>query len=210
MGLFSTVNQAYRRVAMHAVRVPLLRAQAGAIGLPLEELNIPNPCSEEQYGEVMERFLSEARAKDVEAVAFGDLFLEDVRRYREERMRPCGIKPVFPLWGIPTDRLSLEMIEHGFRMLVTCVDPRRIPGELAGREYDLDFLRDLPPEADPCGENGEFHTFVFDGPIFRERLMVEVGQIVARDGFVFADIIETLGKGESIRVVESGGPDVPA
>jgi uncharacterized protein (TIGR00290 family) len=190
VGLFSTVNHAYRRVAMHAVPVPLLRAQADSIGLPLEELNIPNPCSDEQYGEVMSGFLSEARAKGIEAVAFGDLFLEDVRRYREEKMQSCGIRPIFPLWGIPTDRLALEIIEQGFRMFVTCVDPQRVPKELAGREYDRDFLTELPPDADPCGENGEFHTFVFDGPTFTEKLRVEVGQIVARDGFVFADIVE--------------------
>jgi uncharacterized protein (TIGR00290 family) len=214
VGLFSTVNQAYRRVAMHAVSVPLLRAQAGAIGLPLEELNIPDPCSDEQYGEVMAGSLSEVTAKGVEAVAFGDLFLEDVRRYREERMRPSGIRPIFPLWGSATDRLALEMIDHGFRMVVTCVDPRCVPKELAGREYDRDFLNALPADADPCGENGEFHTFVFDGPIFKEKLQVEVGEIVDRDGFVFADIVERpcetdahqSGRGEGSTAPPLGSP----
>jgi uncharacterized protein (TIGR00290 family) len=196
VGLFTTVNRLHQRVAMHAVPAWLLRAQARAIGLPLTVLEIPYPCSNEHYGDVMADFLSKAKARDVEAIAFGDLFLEDVRRYRETQMQSTGIIPIFPLWGTSTMTLSRNLIEHGFRMFVTCVDPSIVPQELAGREYDLDFVKELPREVDPCGENGEFHTFVFDGPIFRTPLHVEIGEIVERDGFVFADIVN--GKGASL------------
>jgi uncharacterized protein (TIGR00290 family) len=190
IGLFTTINRVHRRVAMHAVSDRLLRAQALAVGFPLQELEIPYPCSDTEYAGVMERFLAEAATQGVKKIAFGDLALEDIRRYREEKMRHTGIEPVFPVWGTPTNVLSKELIEAGFRMLVTCIDPRSVPRKLIGREYDKIFLEELPEGADPCGENGEFHTFVFDGPIFKEPLQVRPGRIVERDGFVFADVVQ--------------------
>ncbi|UCH08424.1 MAG: adenine nucleotide alpha hydrolase [Deltaproteobacteria bacterium] len=190
MGFFTTINRVHRRVAMHAVSDRLLRTQARAVGFPLQELEIPYPCSNTEYARVMERFLAEATTQGIKKIAFGDLSLEDVRRYREEKMRHTGIEPVFPIWGTPTNVLSRKLIEAGFRMLVTCIDPRSVPRKLIGREYDKTFLEELPKGADPCGENGEFHTFVFDGPIFTEPLQVQPGRIVVRDGFVFADVVE--------------------
>ena len=175
VGMLTTVNSLYQRVPMHAVPVQLLHAQAEAIGLPLNIIEIPDPCSNEQYGTVMESFVSQARIQGIQAISFGDLFLEDVRHYREKQMQATGITPLFPLWGTCSSRLSHELIDHGFRMFVTCIDPRLVPRELAGREYDRAFLKDLPEAVDPCGENGEFHTFVFGGPIFRSPLRISVG-----------------------------------
>ena len=189
LGLFTTINRVHRRVAMHAVSDRLLRAQALVVGLPLQELEIPYPCSDAQYARVMERFLAQARGQGVQKIAFGDLGLDDVRRYREEKMRHTGIEPLFPIWGTPTNTLSKRLIQAGFRMLVTCIDPRSVPGKLIGREYNEVFLEELPEAVDPCGENGEFHTFVFDGPIFKEPLQVRPGRIVERDGFLFADLV---------------------
>lgn len=189
-GLLTTVNRTYDRVAMHAVPRQFLLAQAAAAGLPPAAIDIPSPCSNEEYERAMADAMEGARADGIEAVAFGDLFLEDIRRYREKKMAPTGIVPLFPLWGIPTAELATRMIDAGFRILVTCVDPRVVPRELAGRPYDRQFLADLPPNVDPCGENGEFHTFVFDGPIFNHPLEVTAGEIVERDGFVFADVVE--------------------
>jgi uncharacterized protein (TIGR00290 family) len=190
MGLFTTINRVHRRVAMHAVSDRLLRAQARAVGFPLQELEIPYPCSDAKYARVMERFLAEAATQGIKKIAFGDLALQDIRRYREEKMRHTGIEPVFPIWGTPTNVLSRELIEAGFRMLVTCIDLRSVPRELIGRQYDKTFLKELPDGVDACGENGEFHTFVFDGPIFKEPLQVQPGRIVERDGFVFADVVQ--------------------
>lgn len=189
-GLFTTINRVYRRVAMHAVTDRLVRAQARAIGLPLQEVEIPNPCSNEEYERVMGLFVADAKRQGIERIAFGDLCLEGIRRYREAKMRHTGIEPIFPIWGIPTNVLSKNLLDHGFRMLVTCVDLRSIPRELAGREYDEGFLRELPEEVDLCGENGEFHTFVFDGPIFKKPLDVRCGAIVERDGFAFAEVVQ--------------------
>ena len=189
IGLFTTINRVHRRVAMHAVSDRMLRAQARAIGLPLQELKIPYPCSDAEYAGVMERFLAEATTQGIKKIAFGDLALEDIRRYREEKMRHTGIEPLFPIWGTPTNVLSKKLIEAGFRMIVTCIDPRSVPRKLIGREYDELFLEELPEGVDPCGENGEFHTFVFDGPIFKEPLQVRPGRIVERDGFTFTDVL---------------------
>ena len=192
VGLFTTINRAHRRVAMHAVSDRLLRAQARAIGFHLQELEIPYPCSDAQYARVMKRFLVEATTQGIKKIAFGDLALEDIRRYREDRMRHTGIEPVFPIWGTPTNILSKRLIKAGFRMLVTCIDPRSVPRKLIGREYNEAFLEELPEGVDPCGENGEFHTFVFDGPIFKEPLEVRPGLVVERDGFAFADVVGKL------------------
>ncbi len=188
-GLFCTINEVAQRIAMHAVRLELLQQQVLRIGLPLHLLPIPSPCSNEQYEAVMGDFVRQARREGIDCLAFGDLFLEDIRRYREEKLAGSGLTPLFPLWGMATDRLAREMIEAGLRARVTCVDPRVLPAEFAGRDFDATFLSDLPDGVDPCGENGEFHTFVFDGPMFRSPLPIRNGPVVRRDGFVFADVM---------------------
>ena len=186
-GLFTTVNATFERVAMHAVRVELLRQQAQAVGLPMYLIEIPYPCSDEQYAAAMSDFIVRAQGEGVQCMAFGDLYLQDVRRYREERMQGTGIEPVFPLWEKPTRALLEEMLTQGLRACLTCVDPRVLPAEFAGRELTLSLLEDMPPGIDPCGENGEFHTFVFDGPMFAKPFKIGMGEVVTRDGFVFAD-----------------------
>ncbi len=188
VGIFSTVNEAAERVAMHGVRVELLKLQAQRLGLPLHIIDIPYPCSNKDYEAKMGRFIATAQQDAVSGFAFGDLFLEDVRQYRVDQLSNTAIRPVFPLWQIPTDRLAHEMIENGLRAVVTCVDPKQLPQEFAGRFFDHDFLTDLPPNVDPCGENGEFHSFVFDGPMFESAIDITVGETVQRDGFVFADV----------------------
>ena len=194
-GLLTTVNEAFERVAMHAVRLSLLRAQAEAVGLPLVEVRIPSPCPNEAYEAAMSVAMADARERGITAVAFGDLFLEDVRRYREERLAATGLRPLFPLWGRPTRALAEEMIALGQKAVLTCVDPRALPSAFVGRAFDEALLADLPASADPCGENGEFHSFAWDGPAFRRPVPVRVGEIVSRDGFVFADLLpETNGE----------------
>jgi uncharacterized protein (TIGR00290 family) len=189
VGLLTTINEAFERVAMHAVRLELLRAQAEAVGLPLVEVRIPWPCPNQAYEAAMAAALADARTRAVTAVAFGDLFLEDVRRYREDRMRGSGLEPLFPLWGRPTRALAEEMIARGQKAVLTCVDPRALPRELAGRAFDAALLRELPEAVDPCGERGEFHSFAWDGPAFRHPVPVRVGEVVEREGFVFADLL---------------------
>lgn len=186
-GLFTTINSAFNRVAMHAVRVELLRLQAQAVGLPLHLIEIPYPCSDEQYAAVMTDFMARAGNDGVRCMAFGDLYLQDVRRYREERMQGSGIEAVFPLWEKPTRPLLQEMLAGGLRAYLTCVDPRVLPAEFAGQELTPELLERMPSGIDPCGENGEFHSFVFDGPMFAHPLDIEMGEVVTRDGFVFAD-----------------------
>lgn len=190
-GLFTTINAEFERVAMHAVRVELLRQQAQAVGLPLYLIEIPYPCSNEQYAVVMTDFMARASNEDVRCMAFGDLYLQDVRSYREERMQGSGIEPVFPLWGRPTRALLEEMLAAGLRACLTCVDPRVLPAEFAGCELTPALLESMPSGIDPCGENGEFHSFVFDGPMFAYPLDIEMGEVVTRDGFVFADCWST-------------------
>jgi uncharacterized protein (TIGR00290 family) len=187
-GLLTTFNQAFDRVAMHSTRRALVEAQARAAGLPLHAVPLPWPCSNAQYETGMREACDAAVASGVDTMAFGDLFLEDVRRYREERLEGTGLTPVFPVWGLPTLRLAEDMIASGLRARLVCVDPRKLPREFAGRDFDADFLRDLPPEVDPCGENGEFHSFVYAGPMFSEPIPVESGEVVERAGFVFADV----------------------
>ncbi len=189
VGLFCTVNKKFDRIAMHGVRVELLQKQARSIGLPLDIIEIPYPCSNAEYEKIMGQFVKTAINNNIEHFAFGDLFLEDVRSYREEKLKGSGIKPVFPVWGIPTDKLLREMISGGLRTVITCIDPRQISEEFVGRELDENFLCSLPKEVDPCGENGEFHSFVFDGPMFKEKIDIFVGDIVHRDDFIFADIL---------------------
>ena len=188
-GLLTTLNGAFDRVAMHAVRRSLLEAQAAAANLPLYPIALPWPCTNADYERLMGAAVARFVADGFTHVAFGDLFLEDVRRYREERLAGSGLAPLFPLWkSSATPDLAREMIAGGLRAYVTCVDPRKLPAAFAGRAFDEDLLADLPPGVDPCGENGEFHSFVFDGPMFQRPIDVAVGEIVERDGFVFADL----------------------
>lgn len=188
-GLFCTVNQAFDRVAMHGVRVELLQRQAESMGLPLEIIEIPYPCSNTDYEAIMGQFVERAKRDGVEKFAFGDLYLEDVRNYRIDKLKGTGIEPIFPIWGIPTDALSRDMISSGLRTVITCINPEQIPAEFVGREFDQAFLDALPEHVDPCGENGEFHSFVFDGPMFQQAIEITVGDIVHRDKFVFADVL---------------------
>ena len=187
-GLLTTVNQNFDRVAMHSTRRELLEAQARAAGLPLDVVPLPWPCSNDAYEAAMRAACARAVDAGVEAVAFGDLFLEDIRRYREDKLAGSGLRPLFPLWGLDTRRLAQEMIAGGLRARLVCVDPKKLPAEFVGREFDAALLRDLPQGVDACGENGEFHTFVYAGPMFREPIPVESGEVVERDGFVFADV----------------------
>jgi len=188
-GLLTTVNTTHRRVAMHATRMAILEAQARAVGLPLRVIPLPWPCPNGVYEREMRQALEAALADGTTHVAFGDLFLEDVRAYREKQLEGTGLEPLFPLWGEPTARLAREMIGAGLEAVVTCVDPKKLPRGLAGRKFDQAFLADLPEGVDPCGENGEFHTCVLAGPMFRERLRAAVGEVVERDGFCFADVV---------------------
>jgi uncharacterized protein (TIGR00290 family) len=188
VALFTTLNQQFDRVAMHAVRRELLELQAKSVGLPLWTVPLPWPCSNEEYELRMRDLCARAIAEHVDAMAFGDLFLADIRAYREKQLAATGLQPLFPVWQIPTAELARTMIASGLRAKITCVDPRVLSAEFAGRDFDSQFLADLPPNIDPCGENGEFHSFVYDGPGFREPVNVSVGEIVERDGFVFADL----------------------
>lgn len=186
--LLTTVNAEYHRVAMHAVRESLLRAQAESAGLPLITVPIPNPCSNAAYEAAMAAAMRRARSEGITHMIFGDLFLEDIRRYREEKLAGSGIEPVFPLWGLDTHQLAREMVDAGLRARLTCVDPRKLDSSFAGRRFDVDLLADFPPDIDPCGENGEFHTFAYQGPMFQTPIEIECGSIVEREGFVFADV----------------------
>ncbi len=189
VSLLTTVNTTHGRVAMHAVREALLRAQAEAAGLPLQVVPIPSPCSNEDYAAAMESALQVTLADGVQDVAFGDLFLEDIRAYRETNLRGTGLQPVFPLWQRPTAELAREMIAGGLQAVLTCVDPKQCPPEFVGRAYDASLLAELPESVDPCGEKGEFHTFVHAGPMFSHPIPIAVGEVVERDGFVFADVV---------------------
>jgi uncharacterized protein (TIGR00290 family) len=191
--LFTTVNAAFDRVAMHAVRRALVEAQAKAAGLALHLIEIPYPCPNADYERIMGAFVAKAKAQGVEAMAFGDLFLDDIREYRERQLAGTGIAPLFPLWGRDTRALAREMIAGGLVAHVTCVDPRKLDASFAGRTFDPAFVADLPPGTDPCGENGEFHSFVSAGPMFRAPLQVRRGDIIERDGFVFADLLPANG-----------------
>jgi uncharacterized protein (TIGR00290 family) len=188
-GLLTTTNQAFDRVAMHAVRRELLEAQAEAARLPLHVLPLPWPCSNAQYESIMKTAIEGFVADGFTHVAFGDLFLEDVRRYREDRLAGSGLEPLFPIWKTkPTADLARDMIEAGLQARLTCIDPRKLDRSFAGRAFDEQLLRDLPAGTDPCGENGEFHSFAYAGPMFTDAIKLESGDVVDRDGFVFADL----------------------
>ena len=188
VGLVTTVNAAAERVAMHGVRRELLEAQAAAAGLPLFVLPLPSPCPNQVYEQIMGTFVARQVAAGVKAMAFGDLFLQDVRRYREAALAGSGIRPIFPLWGRPTAALARDMLAAGIGAYLSCIDSAQLPARLAGRAFDRDLLAELPSSVDPCGENGEFHTFVWGGPMFERPLSVEPGDLVCRDGFVFCDL----------------------
>lgn len=188
-GLVTTINESFGRVAMHGVRDALLDQQADAAGLPLWRVPLPHPCPNAEYESRMRTIIERAVATDVTHMAFGDLFLEDIRAYRERQLAGSGITPVFPLWGLDTAQLARDMHAAGLRATLSCVDPRRLPHAFAGREFDARLLNDLPPGVDPCGENGEFHTFCHAGPMFARPITIDTGDIVERDGFVFADLI---------------------
>jgi len=190
-GLLTTFNRAADRVAMHAVRRSLVEAQAERIGAPLWRVELPWPCSNAEYEEIMGGACGRARAEGIEAVAFGDLFLQDIRSYREKQLAGSGLDLLFPVWDLPTDQLARDMISGGIKAKVTCVDPRKLDRSFAGRDFDLAFLERLPQSVDRCGEYGEFHTFAYDAPGFSRPIDVETGEIVERDGFVFADVLPT-------------------
>jgi uncharacterized protein (TIGR00290 family) len=187
--LLTTFNTEADRVAMHAVRRALVEAQAERIGIPLWAVELPWPCSNLEYEDRMRATCERATAEGITAVAFGDLFLQDVRDYRIRQLQGSGLEPLFPLWQIPTGQLSRDMIAAGVKAKITCVDPSKVAKSFAGREYDVSVLNALPAGTDPCGENGEFHTFVYDGPVFSRPIEVRVGEVVERDGFVFADLL---------------------
>ena len=187
--LVTTFNSAADRVAMHAVRRSLLEAQAGRVGLPLWPVELPWPCSNTEYEERMLALWGRARAEGFTSIAFGDLFLQDIRDYRERQLQGTGLEPLFPVWRIPTARLARDMLAAGLKAKLTCVDPVKLERSFAGRDFDAALLEALPAAVDPCGENGEFHTFVYDAPVFSRPLAVRSGEVVERDGFVFADVV---------------------
>jgi len=188
-GLVTTFNRAANRVAMHAVRRSLVEAQAARTGVPLWPVELPWPCSNAEYETIMQGVCTRALAEGIACFAFGDLFLQDIRTYRERQLDGTGLGLLFPVWGIPTRQLALDMIAAGVKAKITCVDPSKLDKFYAGCDFDHEFIESLPDDVDPCGENGEFHTFVYDAPVFTHPIAVETGEIIERDGFVFADVI---------------------
>jgi uncharacterized protein (TIGR00290 family) len=189
VGALTTITETFGRVSMHGVREELLQAQLAAAELPLIPVHIPYPCPNEAYETAMGEALAQAKAAGVTHMIFGDLFLRDVRAYREDRLRPTGIEPLFPLWERPTGALAREMIAGGLEATLVCVDPRVLAARFAGRAFDAALLDELPVGVDPCGENGEFHTCVTAGPMFGYAIAVDRGIVTERDGFAFADLI---------------------
>jgi uncharacterized protein (TIGR00290 family) len=189
LGLFTGMNQKYNRVSMHATRLEMLERQANAVGLPLQTISLPDPCTNEQYETIMRKFVMESTAKGIECMAFGDLFLEDIRIYRKSQLKGTGIEPVFPLWATPTRELAQQMLSAGLDAYISSVDLKKLPSRFAGQKWSLNLLKEFPEGIDPCGENGEIHTVVVGGPMFRKTIPVSVGEIVERDGFAYADII---------------------
>jgi uncharacterized protein (TIGR00290 family) len=189
VGLLTTMNEQFHRVAMHSTRQVLVRAQAKAVGLPLWEIPLPWPCSNEEYERAMGQACAQAIQQGITGIAFGDLFLEDVRKYREDRLRGTGLHPIFPVWGWDTRKLIDEMLEEGLRARIVCVDPKKLPAHFAGQDISKELVAQFPQGVDPCGENGEFHTFVHAGPVFSAAIPIQSGEVVTRDGFVFADVL---------------------
>jgi uncharacterized protein (TIGR00290 family) len=188
VGLLTTFNREANRVAMHGVRRALVEAQARSLNLPLWDVDLPAPCSNDDYERIMQKVCAKALRQEIECMAFGDLFLRDVRAYRERQLEGSGLQPIFPVWDLSTRTLAEQMVDSGLRARLTCIDTQAISADFAGREFDTQLLRDLPPSVDPCGENGEFHSFVYAGPMFSHPLAVSPGEIVTRDRFVFADL----------------------
>jgi uncharacterized protein (TIGR00290 family) len=188
-GLVTTVNSEFDRVAMHSTRRVLVEMQAAAAGLPLTVVPLPWPCSNAEYERIMKQFCEKAVEQGVKAIAFGDLFLADIRAYRERQLHGTGLEPIFPLWQMPTAELAREMINAGLRAKLVCIDPNKLAPEFAGRDYDERLLADLPAGVDPCGENGEFHSFVYAGPMFSHEIPIAGGERVSRDGFWFCDVV---------------------
>ena len=188
-GLFTSVTAEYERVSMHSTRMTLLNQQARALGLPLEVVLLPSPCPNAEYEKRMNSLIAKAKSAGVTQMAFGDLYLEDVRAYREKMLAGTGIEPIFPLWKRPTRTLAHEMIECGMKAILTSVDPSKLSGVFAGRDFGAHLLADIPATVDPCGENGEFHTFVYEHPMFRAPIRITRGEVVQRDGFFFADVL---------------------
>jgi uncharacterized protein (TIGR00290 family) len=188
-GLLTTLNAEFDRVAMHSTRRALLDRQAEAAGLPLIAVPLPWPCSNADYEQIMAGVCRSAAEQGVAAIAFGDLFLDDIRAYRERQLQGTGLEPVFPLWQIPTHQLAQEMISGSLRAKLVCVDPKKVPSSFAGRDFDRQLLADLPPGVDPCGENGEFHTCVYAGPMFSREIPIQCGERAQRDGFCFCDLL---------------------
>ena len=203
VALLTTLNASFARVAMHGVREALLDSQAEALGLPLVKVSLPWPCPNEAYEKAMAGAMKRALNEGVTCVIFGDLFLEDIRKYREEKLAPTGIKPLFPIWGLDTARLAQEMVGAGLRACLTCIDPKKLSADFAGRTFDSQLLSELPEGVDPCGENGEFHTFAFAGPMFRKAIRVKTGQVVERDGFIYADVLPAEGVARATGIVDT-------
>jgi len=191
VGALTTVTDSFARVSMHGVREELLRAQLDAAGLPAMIVRIPYPCPNEIYGREMAKAVADAKARGVTHMIFGDLYLEDVRAYREAKLAGSSIAPVFPLWLRPTDQLARDMIEGGLETYLATVDLKKLPASFAGRKFDQALLADFPADIDPCGENGEFHSCVVAGPMLKGKIAVTVGETVERDGFAFADLLPT-------------------
>jgi len=189
VALLTSFNSVAGRVAMHAVRRTLVDAQSVRTGIPQWSVDLPWPCSNAEYEERMRGVCQRAIAEGITAVAFGDLFLQDIREYRERQLQGTGLETLFPVWEIPTAKLARDMIAAGVKAKITCVDPAQVDRSFAGRDFDQTLLDSLPVSVDPCGENGEFHTFVYDAPVFSSRIEVRMGEIVERDGFVFADVL---------------------
>lgn len=208
-GLLTTVNEEFRRVAIHGFREELLERQASATGLPLWRVPLPFPCSNEEYETRMAVVCRRAVREGVQGIVFGDLFLEEIRAYREAKLKGTGLEPLFPLWGIPTHSLAAEMIAGGLRARLTCVDPRKVPAELAGEEWNASLLKRLPSGVDPCGENGEFHSFAHAGPMFSEDIPIVAGERVERDGFVYADLLPDISADRGPELPHTGNEVLP-
>jgi len=205
VALLTSINEKFRRVAIHGFREELLDRQAASIGLPLWKVDLPFPCSNADYESRMARVCARAAAEGLYGIAFGDLFLEDIRAYRIEKLAGTGLEPIFPVWcpslGISTAELARQMIASGIRAHLTCIDPRHLSPSFAGRTFDAELLADLPASVDPCGERGEFHSFAFAGPVFSRTLSVLPGEVVERDNFIYADLLPA---------PETGPPEPPS
>lgn len=193
-GLFTTVNEGVARVAVHAVRTTLLEAQARVAGVPLHQIPIPSPCPNTVYEAAIAQFVAHAKNQGVTHLAFGDLFLEDIRRYRERQFAASGVELLFPLWALPTRALAKEMTDSGLRAWIACVDTKQAPREWAGRVFDPAFVEQVPEGIDPCGERGEFHTFAFAGPMFEASIPTQIGEVSEREGFAYADILPSVAR----------------